>query len=226
MTEGRIVQAFQPSKQTKLEEEEAKLRKKGKALIEVDLNGRLKASQARFMLEVWMMPRQTKKIQTTIVTLLWVNGETQGPGGDFLIYECPSPLCTGLILPPFRVFPKDIPGAAKPVPSVLCPKCFKTFPRLALVDSRGCTGTWDNLGKHLNFRYRQLNGDADVLKRIMHANMFKNVPDVVAGVRGSRDKYIAAQNRRDMTYFFNDHIIAESAKGVDLDLLFRNFLKA
>lgn len=212
-------------------------------MIEVPSTERVKASEARFMIEVWMLPVEARNtITRSILTMLWVNGETQGPGGDQMIFECPGQECTGLFMPGFNVFTKPdcyrmVPARdeagrftggqmREAIPLVLCMKCNRIYPRENLVDRRQVTGTYDILGKHLTFRFHQVGCDADILKRILHENMHRPVPEMLNGERGATDRYIRAQNRRDCVYLYIDHIMAETAKGVDTDVLFANFIRA
>lgn len=224
-----LVQAYRPAEhgpEEKLEKLAPPVDGKDGRIIQVPLD-HLKASKARFMLEVWLMPRESKRIQIRAVTILWVNGEAMGPGGDLIILECPSPSCREIFVPPIPWYlPKRVPEGQQAEPRVFCLGCQKSYSRHTLVDSRGVAGTWDVLGAHVAMRFNQLGGDADIMKRIIHENMHRPVPGILERERGSVDRYLRAQNRRDFAYFFLDSIMGELGRGVDPVRLFTNFLKA
>jgi len=149
-----------------------------------------------------------------------------------MVFECPGRECTELFHPGFPVFlpnqplPMPLQGSPPPVPYVVCDKCHRAYPRRDLIDRRGVTGTYDILGRHLAFRFHQVGCDADILKRILHEDMHRQVPGMLGRERGATDRYLHAQSHRDYVYFFVDQIMAESAKGVDLERLFSNFIRA
>lgn len=207
----------------------------------------MRASRAPFMLEFWLIPGPPRSSLQLVRTLLWVNGEMMGPGGDMLIQECPS--CDHLFLPPLKKFrPKPEWRIPRGVMLVYCPGCNMVVRQDQLVTNRTITAPPDIAARHLAFRFRQLEKRAvklmevderlrmfvstsspvDALYRIMRAAPGQHIDDMLGGVSGAQDKLLAARivNNEDCAYAFGDTVASELAKGVTLESYFKRFLSS
>lgn len=210
-------------------------------LIEVSAE-KLKASEARYLLEIHVYSAPQTRTVRTIRTILWLNGETIGPGGDQLVHECPEQTCSYLFEPPVGSFldsevweyqPErdergQFTGKRKKVllPLVYCPMCNRRYLQRDLTDSRWCHGTWDILGKHMARRFARVRFDADIMKRIIDGDPQGKVDDVLNKTPQAVDRYLEEQTRlQKIAYYLRDDFVRDSAGGMP-DNHFKAFLKA
>lgn len=181
---------------------------------------KVKASGAKYRLEVWLLPQLPNRIFRSIRTILWVAGETTGPGGDEIIHECPIEGCSFLFMPggPSRIHNHQ--------PWYFCERCKRWIPRSKLQDNRICVGTWDVLGRHMEYRYTQLRHNATILKRILHEDPSQHLDGLLSKEQGAQDRYIKAQAHRDGVFYLWEDIVRATAAGSDLAKHFQSFLQA
>lgn len=196
---------------------------------------RARASSAPFMLEFWILPKQGNAIDVPILSMLWTNGESMGPGNDELIHECPE--CNAVFLPPLKSFGKGMEkvwdeqerrNIFVPLLWVFCPACQRTVRKDKLVDNRTHCSTYDILAQHLAWRYRQLRETADVFRRTLRTIPGHYVPSMLEQERGAEDRHLRSvmTNNSDCSYTYFDQIMKERAKGVSLEDWFKALLKA
>ncbi|NMC34593.1 MAG: hypothetical protein GYA36_19395 [Veillonellaceae bacterium] len=187
---------------------------------------RVKASQGKYRLEIWLLPAPPRRIFRPMRTILWMAGETTGPGGDQLITECPNEGCNFIFLPGALSKVMTNPRTKLQEPFYLCEKCKQWIPRSYRRDNRICVGTWDILAKHVVFRFRQLDCNAGLLKRILHEDPVDHLGAMLAKEHGATQKYLQAQAHRDGVYYLWEDLMKATASGTDLEAHFKAFLKA